>query len=156
GGIAMLYLLLQIVAQGVLGPDLATSQQAPLAEAAGRIAGPWARSGMLIGAAISTFGYVCGMTLAVPRTLFAFGRDGYLPSAFAKVHPRFRTPYIAIAVQSAVVFVLAASSSFERLVLLANITVLTMYAFCCLAAWQLRRQGVAMGGTPFRVPGAAF
>jgi basic amino acid/polyamine antiporter, APA family len=71
------------------------------------------------------------------------------------VHPEFRTPYVAIAVQDAVGFAFAISSTFERLVLLANVTVLTMYALCCLAAWQLRRRGVQMGGTPFRVPGAA-
>jgi basic amino acid/polyamine antiporter, APA family len=155
-GITVLYILLQVVAQGVLGAELATSQQAPLAEAAARFAGPWARTAMLVGTAISTFGYVSGMTLAVPRALFALARDGFLPGPLARVHPRFHTPYIAIAVQGVVTFILAATSTFERLVILANITVLTMYALCCLAAWQLRRKNVQMGGTPFRVPGAAF
>ena len=59
------------------------------------------------------FGYVSGMTLAVPRMLFAFGRDGFLPRQLAAVHPRFRTPYVAIVVQTIVVIVLAVTGSFE-------------------------------------------
>ena len=36
------------------------------------------------------------MTLAVPRALFAFGRDGFLPKHMAAVHPAFHTPWLAI------------------------------------------------------------
>jgi len=38
--------------------------------------------------------------------------------------------------------------------LLANLSTLVVYALCCLAAGALRRRGVRMGGTPFRVPAA--
>ena len=53
---------------------------------------------VLAGAAISMFGYVSGDMLGSPRALFAFARDGMLPAAMARIHPRFHTPYIAIAV----------------------------------------------------------
>ena len=111
---------------------------------------------MLSGATVSMFGHVSGMTLATPRALFAFGRDGVLPAQLARVHPRFRTPYIAIAVQSAITFLLAATSSFARLAILANVSVLLLYLLCCVAAWVLRRRDVRAGGTPFRVPGGAL
>lgn len=149
--ITFLYIALHLVAQGVLGADLAT-QSTPLAETAGRVFGPWGRTLLLVGAAISTFGYVSGMTLAVPRALFAFGRDGFLPRVMATVHPRFRTPYVAIAVQSAIVCVLAITSGFERLAIIANLATLILYGTCCVAAYELRRRNVRAGGVPFQVP----
>jgi amino acid transporter len=96
------------------------------------------------------------MMLAVPRALFAMGRDGFLPGALASVHPRFRTPHVAIAVQAVVTCALAVSSGFGPLAVLANLATLLLYAACCVAAWELRRRGVSTdGGTPFRVPAAA-
>ncbi len=77
-GITLLYLGIQIVAQGILGSALA-GQKTPLAEAAAVAMGAPGRTLILAGSVISMFGYVSGMTLAVPRMLFAFGRDGFLP-----------------------------------------------------------------------------
>jgi len=148
-----LYIALHLVCQGILGGALGSSQT-PLADAAAVALGPWGRMMMLVGAAVSMFGYVGGMTLAVPRALFALGRDGFLPRPLAAVHPRFHTPHVAIAVQAVVVCLLAVSSGFEKLALLANVSTLLLYAGCCLAAWQLRRRDVRAGGIPFRVPAA--
>lgn len=153
-GITALYLAIHLVAQGVLGASLA-GQPTPLAEAAGVAIGPWGRTLLLAGASISTFGYIGGMTLAVPRALFALGRDGFLPRALASVHPRHRTPHVAIAAQAVVTAALALTGSFERLAILANLATLLLYAACCVAAWELRRRDVRAGGIPFRVPGGA-
>jgi amino acid transporter len=151
-GITLLYVGLQTVAQGVLGPELATART-PLADAAGRAFGPWGRTLLLVGAAVSMFGYLCGMILAIPRALFALARDGFLPRVVASVHPRFHTPYVAIAVQVTIACAFAITSTFERLAILANLTLLLLYGACCLAAWRLRRRGVRAGGVPFVVPG---
>jgi basic amino acid/polyamine antiporter, APA family len=150
--ITVLYAGLQFVAQGVLGPALATSKTAPLAEAAGVALGGWARHLLLIGAVISMLGHAGAMILATPRTLFAFARDGFLPSALARLHPVHRSPFVAILMQCAIVVVLAITSTFERLAILANLSILVLYGTCCLATWQLRRRDVRTGGTPFKVP----
>jgi APA family basic amino acid/polyamine antiporter len=150
-GTTLLYIGLQLVAQGVLGSDLATAE-APLADAAGRMFGPAGRTLLLLGATVSMFGYVSGMTLAVPRALFAFARDGFLPRVVASVHPRFHTPHVAIALQSAIACALAITGTFERLAILASLSVLVLYLGCCLAAWRLRKLDVRAGGAPFRVP----
>jgi len=150
--VTLLYALLQFVAQGVLGPALATSKAAPLADAAGVALGGWARQLLLVGAVISMLGHAGAMTLATPRTLFAFARDGFLPAALARTHAVYRSPVAAILLQCAIVLVLAISSTFERLAILANISTLVLYGTCCLATWQLRRRDVRAGGTPFRVP----
>jgi amino acid transporter len=154
-GVTLLYVALQVTAQGMLGSDLGSSPL-PLADAAGRMFGPWGRTLLLVGATVSMFGYVSGMILAVPRALFAFARDGFLPASVASVHERFHTPHVAIAVQSVVVCAFALTSTFERLVVLANLAVLVLYALCCLAAWQLRRRDVRTGGVPFQIPALAL
>ncbi len=151
--ITFLYIAIQLVAQGVLGSALATSTT-PLADAAGAVLGPWGRILLLSAVVISTFGYLSGMTLAIPRALYAFGRDGFLPAAIASVHPRFRTPHISIAVQTAIACTLAITSAFGPLAIIANVAALLVYLGCSLAAWQLRRRDVRAGGIPFRVPGA--
>jgi amino acid transporter len=152
--VALLYVAIQLVAQGLLGAAL-PGDPTPLASAAGIAMGPTGRSMILIGSTISMFGYVSGMTLAVPRVLFAFGRDGFLPAALARVHPRWHTPHVAIAVQTAIVIGLALLASFEKLAVAANVTALLVYAACALAAAELRRRDVRSGGIPFRVPGGA-
>src|SRR5207244_10063345 len=55
-----LYLLIQTVSQGLLGPSMATFSTAPLAEAAGRVLGRGGRLLVLAGATVSMFGYVSG------------------------------------------------------------------------------------------------
>jgi amino acid transporter len=149
--ITVFYLAIQIVAQGLLGASLA-GNKSPLAEAAAVVVGPSGRTFILVGSAISTLGYVSGMSLTVPRILFAFGRDGFLPRSIAAVHPRFQTPYVAIVAQTLAVMVLAVTGSFDKLVIVADGAVLLVYAGCCLAVIALRRRGVRDAGEPFRAP----
>jgi APA family basic amino acid/polyamine antiporter len=136
--VTVLYILIHTVAQGVLGHTL-NGRVSPLADTAEVVMGPLGGSLLSIAVVVSTLGYLCGMILAIPRALFAFGRDGVLPRALAAVHSRYRTPWIAIIVQSGLSLVFALSSAFEPLAILANITVLIVYLGCAAAAWQLRR-----------------
>ena len=153
-GVTVLYLSIQLVAQGVLGVEaLAAAKAAPLAAVAERLMGSPGRLLLLIGAAISTFGYMSGMTLATPRALFAFARDGFLPRQLASVHPSFHTPWLAIVLQSAVCCALAVANEFAALAVLANLSALLLYAMCAVAAWELRRRGVQNEGTtPINLP----
>ena len=119
--------------------------------------GPAGRWLLLIGAVVSMFGYMSGMMLAMPRALYAFARDGYLPRALAKVDAQTRVPVVAIVAHFVAVSVLAVSGSFESLAILSNISALLLYLLCSLAAFQLRRLDVREAeGTPFRIPGGAL
>ena len=153
-GVTLLYLAVQIVAQGILGASLSNAKT-PLADAAAIAMGEPGRLLILIGSTVSMFGYLSGMTLAGPRMLFAFGRDGFLPPHLARVHERFRTPYVAIVAQSLVVLVVALSGGFEVLAVIASGAILVMYAACCMAVLVLRRRGIQDSGAPFRVPFAS-
>lgn len=154
-GVTVLYLAVQIVAQGILGASLA-DQKTPLAEAAAVVMGQSGRMLVLVGATVSMFGYLSGMILSGPRMLFAFARDGFFPAPLARVHHGYRTPYIAIVAQTLVVITLAVSGTFENLVTIANGTILLVYAACCIAVLVLRQRGVQESGTPFRAPFAGL
>ncbi len=154
--VTLLYIGLQVVAQGVLGPAL-VGDATPLATAAGRVFGPWGVVLLSGGFLVSAFGYLSGMMLAVPRALYAFARDGILPRQLAAVHERYHTPWVAIVAQSLLAWVLAVRSGFEGLAIIANVAAVLVYVGCAAAAWKLRRDDVRQAeGEPFRIPGGAL
>ena len=150
---ATLYFLIQAVVQTVLGDALDAYASAPLAEAAAQLVGEGGRALVLAGASISMFGYVAGDMLGTPRMLFAFARDGILPSAVARVHSRFHTPWIAILVHATIVCVLAVSSSFTQLAILTTLAALTLYLLSVVGSYELQRRDVRANGTPFFLRG---
>ena len=154
GVTTLLYLLIQLVAQGILGDTLGKFPTAPLAQAASRFLGEPGRNLMLTGASISAFGFLASDILSSPRILFALGRDRFLPEAFAHVHPRFHTPDVAISSYCAIAAVLSLFSTFQHLAILSNVAVLVLYFLCCGAALQLMRRDVRADGRPFHFPGA--
>lgn len=156
GAATVLYLAIQFVALGILGTDLGNDRTTPLASAAGAIAGPTARTILVVGAVVSMFGYLSANVLSEPRGLFAFSRDGFLPKIFSSVHPRFHTPHIAIMVYGALVATIALSGTYETLTVFANLAALMLYSLCAIAAYVLRKRDVRTDGEPFLAPGGAL
>jgi APA family basic amino acid/polyamine antiporter len=153
--ITILYALIQIIAQGILGPGLATSS-APLADAMAQI-NPVLRALMLAGTALSMFGYLSADILGSPRQLFALARDGLMPRALGRVGVRSHAPHIAILSYAALAIFLGLSGTFAELAVLATLGMTPLYIVGCAAAWQLARRRVALAGEPlnFRFLGAA-
>jgi basic amino acid/polyamine antiporter, APA family len=151
----IIYMMIQLVAQGTLGPDLANYKDAPLAEAAAKFLGNMGRTLLLTGATISAFGFVTSDILSSPRIIFAFGRDGVLPQWFAHVHPRYRSPDVAIITYAVIGFGLSITGTFEQLAVLSNVAVLLMYLLCCAACWFLVQPDIRTDrdGSAFNFPG---
>ena len=149
----VIYVLIQIVAQGTLGGNLANHPDAPLAESAAKFLGNVGRMVLLAGATISAFGFVTSDILSSPRMVFAFGRDGALPEFFAHVHSRYRSPDVAIITYATLAFGLSVSGTFEQLAVLSNVAVLLMYLLCCAGCWVLVQRDVCSDGQPFNFPG---
>lgn len=152
GTVILLYIALQLVSQGVLGGELARQTTAPLAAVAGRIVGVAGSTLVLVGAAVSIFGSLAGGMLSTPRAFFLAAEDGTLPAALARVHPRFRTPHVAILTVAALMFLLAASGGFKRLAVLSSASILCVYLAICLGALKLRYTRKKEPGA-FRAPG---
>ena len=147
-GVALLYIAVQVVAQGILGTALAHSS-VPLADAMGTIS-PALRALLLMGAALSMFGWLTSDLVGSPRILFAFGRDGLLFRVLGRLSERAHAPYVAIIIYGAASIVLALWGSFAQLAAPAALALATLYIAACCAAWQLARRGVARAGTPLR------
>lgn len=155
GSVTILYVALQVVAQGLLGASLARSS-APLADALGTVH-PALRVLMLAGAAISMLTYIGSDLLGTPRIVFALARDGWLPRPVAAVHRRTRVPHVALVAYATLAVALALSGTFAELAVLAALTMVPIYVGVCAAAWRLARRGVATAGPPlaFRWVGVA-
>ena len=148
--VAVLYVAIQLVAQGLLGADLAGSQ-APLSDALSRVD---ARLGtvVLVGAALSMGVWIGSDLLGAPRVLFAFARDGFLPAALGRVSSR-GVPAIAIVTHAVIAVALAITGTFEQLAALSVLAGCLLYIGGCASAWRLRKRGVAQQGRPLVLPG---
>lgn len=153
GIVFILYIAIQGVAQGVMGPDLALNLEAPLVATAERALGPWGRTFLLIGAGISILGVISGHVLNHPRAVFATARDGLLPKKLAEVHPRFKTPHISIIFCSVLACSIAMTGAFKTLAVVSSGSVLLLYLGCSLAVLKLRRMDSNPGKKVFVVPG---
>jgi basic amino acid/polyamine antiporter, APA family len=153
--VAILYVGLQLVAQGVLGPDLATSK-APLVDTALVVFGPWGERLSVAAIVISVIGYLAADFLSSPRTLVALAEQDQLPRALCSIHPRFGTPATSIVVYTILCAVVAWTGSFRQLVIIASSGTLLMYLICCVGLLRLRAKNIAMDGEPFRAPGGSF
>jgi amino acid transporter len=153
GGILMLYVGLQTVAQGVLGAELASNTEAPLAATATAVFGEWGAKMLLVGGVISIFGTVSGDILNTPRVLFASARDGTLPAFLARVHPKYKTPYLAIILYAAAIGGFALSGTFKPLAVVASGSILLIYAGVCLSVLRLRQRDGDPKAGEFKVPG---
>jgi basic amino acid/polyamine antiporter, APA family len=138
GIIASVYLLVQLVILGVL-PRVALAR-APLAATYAVLLGPLGVTLAASAAMVSISGYATGTTLQSPRVLFSMAERGELPGILARVHPRFRTPHVAIFVYSALVLGLAVSGTFETIATASAFVRLVTYGLTCAALPVLRRR----------------
>jgi amino acid transporter len=159
--IATVYFLIQLVVVGVL-PEAATSK-APVADALRVVLGT---AGAVIGslaAAVSAYGWLTGNSLLIPRMPFSMAERGELPSAFARIHPDFRTPHISIITCSVIALVLGLAGTFAATATLSAIGRLIVFTLTCAALIALRRRSdeppagfVLPGGPVFALIGIAF
>jgi APA family basic amino acid/polyamine antiporter len=145
--VTVLYISIQVIAQGLLGPALVASH-APLAEAMGRIH-PALRLLLLAGASVSMLAWLGSDFLGTPRLLFAFARDGLLPAALGRLHARTHAPYVAIICYAGIAAVLALTGTFSELAVLAALTFAAVYLLSCAAVWVLAsREAETAGSKP--------
>jgi basic amino acid/polyamine antiporter, APA family len=149
GVVALFYALLQFVTVSVL-PDPAASAR-PLADVARVMLGVPGSALVTAGALVSVYGYVSANMLASPRGMYALAEQGDFPPLFARVHARYHTPYVAIVVFAASVWVFAWLADFSWNVTLSAVARLLYYGAVCVAVPVLRRRDGQPPG--FRVPG---
>ena len=88
---------------------------------------------------ISSFSSLNGSMLASPRVFFAMADDGLFFETIAKVHPRFKTPYVAILLAAVLGMALVMSRTFEQLTDTFVLAIWPFYALGIAAIYRLRR-----------------
>lgn len=112
-----LYAGLTTVASGLLTVDELAASDAPIALLASKIPfiGSYAGTIVAIMAIIVVIGSLSSCIMFQPRIEYAMAKDGLFFKSFAKVHPKYETPYFSILVQCAVAIVLIFATSLSDL-----------------------------------------
>jgi basic amino acid/polyamine antiporter, APA family len=147
--VAGTYMLVQLTVVGLV-PQVAATK-APVAAAFGVLLGPAGVSLAILAAMISTYGWTVGAVLTSPRILYSMAARAELPSILARVHPRFRTPDVAIYVFAAAGLAFALSGGFAANATISAIIRLVTYAMVCTTVPIFRRRA-GMEAPGFRIP----
>jgi len=153
--VLIIYILVQTVAQGVLGSSLPLYVENPLGEVASHIFGPIGFTLLTIGAGVSMFGSLSGMILSVPRVLFAASTDRVIPiKKLSLIHNKYATPYVSIIVYASLGFLLASAGGFKQLAIISSASSLLISLGIALAVIKLRRnKDFTSDLKTFKIPG---
>ncbi|MCF3144843.1 amino acid permease [Streptomyces platensis] len=134
----LLYVAVSIVVTGMQKYSK-LSTDAPLADAFKDLGHPFFAGVISFGAAVGLTSVSMILLLGQSRVFFAMSRDGLLPRAFSRSHPRFGTPYRSTIALGAVVAVVAGFTSIDELAELVNIGTLFAFVVVAVGVILLRR-----------------
>ncbi len=147
----VIYIAVAIVLTGMVNWKQFTDVADPLAKAFSMRGMNWTAGIIALGAVFATTSVLIVFQIGQPRIFFSMARDGLLPGWAAKVHPKYRTPYITTILTGVFVAVFSAMTNIDEVVDLCNIG--TLFAFVLVAAGILILRGIDPGrARPFRTP----
>jgi APA family basic amino acid/polyamine antiporter len=150
-----IYLLANVSYLAALGPVRAAQTDSIAATAVTAVVG--GRASKLVASAIliSIFSAANGLTLTAPRVYYAMAKDGVFFHQLAAVHPRFKTPAIAVVAGSVWAILLAVTGTFEQLLTYVVFTGWLFYAVGAASIFVYRRS-MGTNDSVYRVPGYPF
>jgi APA family basic amino acid/polyamine antiporter len=146
----ILYIVVSAILTGIL-PYQRLNVASPVSFSLIQIGLTWAGAIVAVGAIAGLTTVLLVMLYGQSRIFFAMSRDGLLPALFARIHPRFRTPFLSSALVGIVVAIIAGVGELEVVADLVNIGTLAAFALVSIGVIILRRRQPPRPGT-FRVP----
>ena len=142
-----------VVCLGVLGDPGRTER--PLAEVGRLLFGGSGALAVSAGAITVIVGVILVAVITGPRLLLAMSEEGHLPAALGRLHPRWRTPYLAVLLNSVASFGFAFGGDLLKAVTFSTAARVVCYILCCAALVRLS-QRPDDGRRGFRLPAPAF
>jgi amino acid transporter len=133
---ALIYVMLQFITVAAIGTGITDR---PLVETASVLLGHGGATFVTIAVLISTYGWISAAMLYGPRLAYSLAAQGDFPSVFARLHPRFHTPAIAILFYAFTGWALAASGTFLWIVAVSSGSMIILYAGICASLIRLRK-----------------
>ena len=150
----ILYICVSLVLTGIVPYSLLNVPD-PMAKAVDVVGLPWLSFLIKIGAIAGLTSVMMVLLYGQTRIFYTMSRDGLMPAAFSKVHPKFHTPYINTMVVGAIIAIVAATTPIDILGDLVSLGTLTAFAIICFTVMYLRKKEPTMA-RPFRVPFAPY
>jgi APA family basic amino acid/polyamine antiporter len=147
----IIYILVALVLTGMVKAEMFSGVADPLAKAFSVRGKNWTAGLISFGAVFATTSVLIVFQLGQPRIFFSMARDGLLPQWAARVHPKFRTPYIPTILTGVFVAVTAAVTNIDEVVDLCNIGTLFAFVLVAVGIIILRRTDPERP-RPFRTP----
>ena len=147
-----IYLLANIAYLGVMPVEEIRHSKLVAADVALRLIGPIGVTFISLTVMLSTLGTLNGSILTNPRVFFAMAADGLLFRKIAEVHPRFKTPSVAIALTAVLGIIFVLLRTFEQLADSFVTAILPFYALGVASIFVFRRRSAADYSPPFRAP----
>lgn len=138
--IIALYLLANLAYLAVLPVSEIRHSKLVAADAANALIGPAGVVFVAGAVMVSTFGTLNGSVMTGGRILFAMANDGLLFNAIGRVHPRFKTPSVAIVLEAVLGMTFVLAGTFERLADTFVTAIVPFYALAVAAIYPLRRR----------------
>ena len=137
----LIYIFLCVLAMGSMPQEMLANAQAPLADIINYITGStWGGLFISGGIAISAIGALSGWVLTTARLAYAAGEDDLFPKFFAKVHPKYNTPSVALIITSVCTnallilnYVSNLTEAFDFMINLATLSFIPAYALTACA-----------------------
>ncbi|HST19692.1 MAG TPA: amino acid permease [Blastocatellia bacterium] len=135
-----IYLLANFAYLHLLNINEIANSKLVAADAAYRIIGNDGVKFVSIAVMISAFGTLNGSMMTGPRIFFAMADDGLFFKKIASVHPRFKTPYLAISLAATMAIIFVLLRTFEQLADTFVLGIWPFYALSVAAVYTLRRK----------------
>jgi len=134
----IVYILVGIVAVGLVGSANLADSNSPLAEAMNATGSPLAVRIVSFGGLLATASVLLMSILGVSRMAYAMARRRDLPQVLTKLHHKFRTPYYAIWIIGMLLAVLVLFFDLTQVVAISTFASLFYYAITNIAALKLK------------------
>lgn len=149
--VSILYTLVVFVTSGVLGAEQLDYSLTPISDGASVFMGSWGRIALGVAAILAFVSTANAGIMSASKYPLALSRDRLLPDMFARIHPRFKTPSVAI-LFTGIIMTLAVFLKLDILVEVASTVLILTFIFSCICVIIMRESGIQNYQPRFRTP----